>query len=107
MLNFLGLRTYLELCQEGLNTLHATALKKSKLFESFTSTPKGIIEIFSGTTKNLKSKKDYTIILNRVIFIFEDISWSNLALSYRLGLNVRLNGGTVTKRFALNTQVRE
>ena len=32
LLNFLGLRTYLKLCQEGLNTLHATALKKSKLF---------------------------------------------------------------------------
>ena len=64
------------------------------------------MEIFSGTTKTFKSKKDYTIILNRVIFIFEDISWSNLALSFRLGLNVRLNGGTVTKRFALNTPVR-
>lgn len=61
------------------------------------------MEIFSGTIQILKSKKDYNIILNRIIFIFEDISWSNLVLCFRFGLNVRLNGGTVTKRFALNT----
>lgn len=32
LLNFLGLSTYLELCHEGINTDHTSALKKAKLF---------------------------------------------------------------------------
>lgn len=64
------------------------------------NTYQGLIELVMG--QKFSNTKDFDSVINDVLFVFENLTWLNIKLYFKL-YNIQIGGGTITKRHLLST----